>query len=233
MSKIAIPPECKILLLCEGRSDVDFFKALTRHMFGKKGNLEAVNVERMGGKPGLRASIDAVKQEIPRCPDFRALGIVLDADHAKAPAEGSESIPEDTPAQRTLDLINEELRGVFGESEKLLGHMDIEPLTEEISVGVFVMSGDGESGELEDLLLKAAGDKHPEIMKCVKEFRACAELVAKDRTKKEAKQAVQTLISGLRGYCRDFESALNWGMVDFDNAAFDELRDFLRKLAVA
>ena len=259
--KFDIPKKCEVLLLCEGPSDAEFLRGIIRHMSGN-GTLpelarETISVRSMGGKPNLRDHIAAVWQKVRNHSNFRILGIVLDADHAQAPPDGSDSVPEDTPAQRTLDLINEELRGVFGESEKLLGHMDIEPLTEEISVGVFVMSGDGESGELEDLLLKAAGDKHPEIMKCVKEFRACAAAAASPKTKKEAKKELQALVSmfpeyhprlvspqqgevqaiiaGLPEPCRDLKQALTLGegFIDFEHRAFKDLRGFLRKLAAA
>ena len=239
-----IPDGCKTLLLCEGGWDVAFFKA----MAGRMGMGDRVFPRSIGGKGECSPSkINAFSLD-PRFHEIRAFGVVLDADH-----RGDDS------AARTLAKINEVMRVCFDSDANFLGHGEVKPLKSGefpgLSVGAFVMPDGKSPGELEDLLLKAAWESHPEIMECVDAFRACARSVSDDEVRKEAKKAVQALAAGLpecrfalmspgqgavqalfSGFpkeCADLNVALRETFINLDGDAFAKLRDFLQELAAA
>ena len=210
---LKISANCEVLLMCEGGDDSAFLAALARHL--RIGAAHSIPID---GKPNFRGDVKAVSRD-PHFPNLRAFGIVLDADDS---------------AERTLAKINGALRDFFGAGENFLKHGEVKPIESGdfagISAGAFVIPDGESSGELEDLLLEAAS---PEMVKCIADFRVCTRPDAGGVEKKKSKQSVQTLISGLPEYCEDLNVALKKGHIDLDSAAFEGLRDFLRKLAAA
>ena len=203
-----IPESCEILLVCEGRGDVAFLQAIAG-----RADVAATPIP-VAGRSNFRRDVRIISLN-PRFQDLRAFGVILDADDS---------------AERTLAEINGVLRDFFGAGENFLRHGDVKPLQSGVFAGAFVMPDGEKSGELEDLLLESAS---PEMMECVSAFRACARPDAGGAEKKKSKQSVQTIISGLPEYCEDLNVALKKGHIDLDSAAFEGLRDFLRKLAAA
>ena len=210
-----IPKGCQTLLICEGPGDAAFLGAMGRHM-----NLGARAIP-IGGRSQFRDNIRAVPND-PNFSALRAFGIVRDADDSAA---------------RALDRVNGALRDFFGAGANFLKHGEVKRLASgkfaQLSAGAFVLPDGEERGELEDLLLESARESHPDIMECVKDFRACARRNKDAEAGKESKKAVQALISGFPAYCEDLNVALKKRFVNLDSGAFSELRDFLRKLAAA
>ena len=215
--KNGIPKNCEILLVCEGGWDVAFLKAMATQM-----ELAAhpVSVE---NKQNFRPRIVGNIKNDPNFRQLRAFGVILDANDNG-----------DNPAERTLDQINEVMRVCFGANANFLGHGEVKRLESgDLAVGAFVMPNGKCDGELENLLLGSARKRHPEIMGCVGKFRDCVRSNAEAEWKKESKKALQSLLSGFAEHCPDLSAALKQGIVNPDDDAFTELREFLRKLADA
>ena len=239
--KFKIPPGCKTLLIGEGGNDARFLAAFARHLgdgaawgfgIGGKGNL----------KNELSVVADVMDGPSAEHPDprraflrLRAFAVVLDANGGRAEAE---------------DKINEALAESKFELVKVdrIGHGKVERVKFhncEMLAGAFVMPGGERDGYLEDLVLQAAEETHGPVMERVGDFRARVRKIngGPEKPQDESKKKAQALLSALRKNhvyvgtaaqqaAKDAEEG-KVPEIDFKAAAFEELQDFLRKLAAA
>ena len=210
----SIPNDCEVLLVCEGKSDAAFLRAMSEHM----GLTTAPKP--IGSKSEFRPSkLKNIKLD-PNFPKLRGLGMVLDADNS---------------ADQALAKVNEVLRIVLDTKPNFLQHGRIKPLESEESpstqVGAFIMPDGENPGALEDLLLRSVRESHPEIMVCVDEFQACADQGTESNSRKKSKQSMQTFLSGLAEYYPYLSVALREHIIDLNRDAFADLRNFLQALS--
>ena len=223
---LQIPPECKTLLIGEGRNDARFLAALARHM----GNIAACG-HPIGSNDDV--SIGRINDELKSAVlsgGFLALcsfAIVLDADRN---------------AKSALGKMNESLKACF-EIDRKFAHGDVFPIQlrgEEIFAGVFIMpgidSGDPDKpiqGMLEDLVLRAAAQTNQKEMQCVGKFRECVRDIGNKPKKNqdEEKKKAQALLSALPKNKVYLGVAAEDKVIDFSAPAYDELKSFLKKLA--
>ena len=221
-----IPPECKTLLIGEGRNDARFLAALARHM----GNTAAYG-HPIGSNDDV--SIGRINDDLKSAAlsggflTLRSFAIVLDADWN---------------AECALGRMNESLKACF-EVDVEFAHGDIFPIQlrgEEILAGVFIMPGiDSDNpdkpiqGMLEDLVLRAAAQTNQKEMQCVETFRECVRDIGNKPKKDqdEEKKRAQALLSALPRNKVYLGVAAEDKVIDFSAPAYDELKSFLKKLA--
>ena len=222
-----IPDDCKTLLIGEGRNDARFLTALARSRHA--GSNAAAYGHWIGGsdQKGKISELNDDLNSAVKSGGFlrlRSFALVLDADQQGMAA---------------LKKINQSMKACFEVAADFV-HGEVRPLTvrgEEILAGAFVMPGSGPDGEikgaLEDLVLRAAEQKHKKEMECVRKFRECAQGIDNKPKKEqdEKKKKAQALLSALPRNSPYLGTAAQDGLVDFSAPAYGELKKFLKKLA--
>ncbi len=200
---------CPVVILVEGRDEINFFDALLRHMQ----IIPEVDVQlkEVGGKENFRYELPAFLND-PNFSLVRAYAIVRDAD---------------TNAMDTLDSVQKLLKDYSQpcpENHACFASNKNNTLT----VGVYIMPGDP-TGMLEDLCLQSVKE-HP-IMPHVKCFmEQVQQTMGKEAPKNRSKATVQAFLSGMRYTVSSLGVAAQRRYWPFDNGAFGNLRSFLEQL---
>jgi len=190
------------LLLGEGEDEVQFFKALLRHV-GK----EDIQPLSYGGTGQLGSYI----KTLPLVDNFDtvvSIGVTRDAD--QNPEGAFDSV---------ANFLN---RNSFASPENPGEIAQGNP-----STGIFILPGDERQGELETLCLDALDDD-PAI-ECVNEFFRCAE-GADCSPNKPDKAKLYAWLTTRSSFCRRLGIAAQNGQVPFDSPAFSSLRNFVLSL---
>ena len=190
------------LLLVEGRDDEEFLRGLCVHM-----DVSNLQVHQYGGKTNLRPFLST----LPRLPNFEMLtrlGITRDADDSAA----------DTLKSVQDALANAELPAAEdpGSASHSIPH-----------VSVMLIPPEGSDGCLETLLWETI-ETSP-VAGCIEEFVDCADIPASGS--RSAKARVYAYIAAQDSPGLKIGEAARAGYWDFDHAAFNPLKNFVRALA--
>ena len=191
-----------VQLLVEGKDARNFFEAFVRRL-----SLNDIEVQDFGGVDQLRQFLAAFVNES----DFgtvRSIGVVRDAELSAAAAFQS-------------------VRDALEHSNLVAPQRPGESTSENPSVRVLILPGDGQPGMLETLLCRTL-NRSP-LNRCVDDFLQCAEesghrVQRRDKARAHAWLATQPLphvsvgVAALKGY---------W---DLDHQALDAVRQFLTAL---
>jgi hypothetical protein len=191
------------VLVVEGEEDKRFFEALLRYL-----QLEA-QVIPVGGKTQLRYGLKALVQS-PRFYTVARLGVSRDAD--SAPRAAFQSVCD---ALRTLGLPfpADPLHVVEGCPQ----------------VGVLILPGPDTPGTLEDLCLEAVAQDP--AMDCVERYFQCLRQQAIPvADSKISKAKVHAFLASKPEPGRRLGEAAQAGYWPFDNKAFEQVKDFLKRL---
>ena len=102
------------------------------------------------------------------------------------------------------------------------------PLGDAPKVTVFIMPGDGESGALEDLCLRALeGDT---AMQCVSAFMQCVEQTVTPVPNNLPKARIHAFLASREDPELRLGEAAQRGYLPWENAAFHQLIEFVRSL---
>jgi|GEM_PF-682958 len=232
ISQEALVISCPVVLLVEGRDEVNFFGALFNHMNPEatikfiesfysrslqcivKNMSSGVNVEvrDVRGKDNLRYELPAFLND-PNFSLVRSYVIVRDAD-----ANASDALS-------SVQKLLRDHRQPCPTNHACFASSDNNTLT----VGVYIMPGDP-TGMLEDLCLRSVED-HP-IMPHVRSFmEQVQQTMGKEAPKNRSKATVQAFLSGMRNTVSSLGVAAQRRYWYFDNGVFGNLRSFLEQLA--
>jgi hypothetical protein len=206
------------LLLCEGPDDFAFFISMLADLTISR---DIVDVERLDGRRQLHDRLNAlpIRDASGR---LRALGIVCDADD-----------PDDGPA--AFRRIRDDLRNTGYTAPTQAPEIASGPWGggPSLSVGVYVMPDNLATGALEDLCLSVI-DEDP-TLPCVDEFLSCVSttgnLVWREQVRSKAR--LNAWLASREDPTRRLGQAISAGVIPADARAFEPIRDFLARLAVA
>jgi len=205
MPEPALTVQKPFLLLVEGKEDERFFQSFLKHL-----NMLSVQVLAIGGKDGFKRNLKAVMND-SGFPQVIALGIARDAD---ADARAAFQNVCSTLRECKLPVPNDSFE--IAESKKPI-------------VGVMVLPDKDCAGALEDLCLQSVLS-HP-AYRCVDRYFECLAAVRSippDFSLGKAK--VQVLLAAVDKEKRRMGEAAEAGMWDFDDAAFEQVGTFMRRL---
>lgn len=200
---------CPVVLLVEGRDEVNFFDSLLRHIQIIPG--VDIQLKEVGGKDKFRYELPAFLND-PKFSLVRSYAIIRDADNNAVDALNSvqkllKNYSQPCPAKHAC----------FASSDN-----------NTLTVGVYIMPGDP-TGMLEDLCLRSVRE-HP-IIPHVKSFmEQVQQTMGKDAPKNQSKATVQAFLSGMRNTVSSLGIAAQHRYWPFDNGAFGSLRSFLEQL---
>lgn len=193
---------CSVQLLVEGKDAQNFFKAFVGRL-----SLHDVDVQDFGGVGELRRFLAAFVTA-PYFGNVRSIGVVRDAEQS---------------ADAAFQSVRDALEHVSLVAPQRPG----ESTSENPSVRVLILPGDGQPGMLETLLCRTF-TRNP-LNRCIDDFLQCAEesgrrVQRRDKARAHAWLATQPLphvsvgVAALKGY---------W---DLDHQALDAARQFLTAL---
>ena len=200
--------EADLLLLVEGKDEVNLFEAIVKHCL--EGGSQQVQVLEVGGKDQFRKLFAAIKIAAQARPTLRSIGVVRDADDN---ARGSfQSVCDSI---RNVDYEPPARHGEFSNAAP--------------SIGVFIVPDGSETGAIETLCRQSVQDTP--AAKCVDEYLG----YLTTRNALESRNAYKTfthayLAAGQNPVARVGEGAQQ-GVWNFQSPAFMDLCKFIRKLA--
>jgi len=200
------------LLLVEGRDEVEFFKALLRHM-----EIQGAQILDVGGKDRFPGAFPAVYLHLDK---VRVYAIVRDAE---------------VSAQNTFKSVGGVLRRHGEPFPKRNREFAVKPGIPR-KVGVYILPGDADRGMLEDLCLATVGD-HP-AMPCVKAFMDCLEAVLPRKSvrassgrgyfpRNPTKARALAFLAAMSDEVHHVGEAAQQGCWNFDHPCLDGLKAFL------
>ena len=192
-------------LLVEGRSAVEFFKAMLRHL-GLEGD---VQVQDFGGITELKGFLKAVAN----APGFRttvtSLAVVRDAEENPAGA---------------FQSVRSALAGAgLPQPATVGGYVSAKPRT-----GVFILPDGASSGMLETICLRAVATDP--AMKCVDDFFDCLQRRQIPGPKNKDKARVQAFLASRETSGLLLGQAAHKRYWSLDASAFETVRTFLKNL---
>lgn len=212
------------LILGEGKDEVGFFRAFLAHHGIAGVTVEEYKfVKRLGGGRKLRITgVAAVTRTLRALPsrigfvDLAKICVTRDVD-VKPIADIMAGIGN---ALRDADLPSPNRPDAFVESDR------------GVRVGVFLLPGQGREGTLEDLCLEAIRDDP--AWPCIESYFSCLHEQGLEQPKLASmisKAKIQAwLASRKTADLARVGIAAQKGYIDWDHAAFDPLKTFLRSL---
>lgn len=185
------------LICVEGRDEVYFFTAIFRYM-----GLTDIEILDFEGKGNFKPRIAALKLR-PGFDRVTHIALIRDADS---------NPPESAFTSLTAILTNNGY-SVPGENQS---YSEGTP-----RVGVFIMPGNDEEGELEDLCLRSIYTE--EVFGCINKYIECIGT----KLRKESKAKVLCYLASQEPIINSLGLAAEKGFWDFDNEAFNDLKSFL------
>ena len=196
-----------LLLLVEGKDEVNLFGALMKHCFGAESRIQVIEA---GGKDSFSENLQAIMTESGERPTLRAIGVVRDADQ---------------DASGAFRSVCDHLRNIGYEPPA--GHDEFSDAAP--SIGVFIVPDGTGPGAIETLCRRSKeGDAAAE---CVDEFLNCLDEHAAMRSTSADKSFAHAYLAITENpVARVGEGAMQ-GAWNFDSPAFAALANFLRELA--
>lgn len=203
-----LKPEKEKVLAVEGKDEVNFFKALF-----KKEQIEDIQIVDIGGNAQFHIKLPLFMQA-DNFEMVKQIGFVRDAE-VNDPSSAFQSICD---ILRKYDLPVPAKIGSIAKTGK-------------ISVGIHIMPDNSSSGMLEDLCLKSVQGSPKN--KCVDLFIECftPTLAAAEKAIfNSSKARAQAFLCTQTPICNSIGLAALKGQLDFSDACFYGIKDFLRRL---
>lgn len=196
------------LLLVEGHEEVRFFEALAKHL----GLADRLQVIPAGGRNRMAGTLPS----LPKAPNFaavEALAVVRDAEES-----------EDSTFQSVCGALENAQLPVPG------AVLTTASAPHQPRVTVMVLPGGGEAGSLETLCMKAL--QAQPAWQCVDQFLEClaGRGISHSTTARRGKAAVHAFLASRCQPDRRLGEAAEAGVFDWQNEAFADIRDLLRRL---
>jgi hypothetical protein len=192
----------KKVLAVEGKDEVEFFKALLKHV-----GITGFEISDVGGKDKFKTKFPALVRRTGFS-DVEVLAVIRDADND---AEGAFKSIRDILRKEGFEPPEDHNR--FSHSKP--------------KIGIFIMPGNSDTGMLEDLCLETVKN-HP-AMDCVNTFIACvSHLDAAPGNLAKAK--AQAFLAAMRNIVNSVGVAAQKHYWDFDSVALKEIKAFLKNL---
>ncbi len=203
-----IKPEKEKVLAVEGKDEVNFFKALF-----EKEQLEGIQIVDIGGSEQFRIKLPLFMQA-ENFEMVRRIGFVRDAE------------------ANTASSAFQSICGILKKCG-LPVPVNIGDIiqADAMQVGIHIMPDNASSGMLEDLCLKSVQDSP--VYKCVDSFVECfaPTLTAPEKAQfNPSKARAQAFLCTRTPICNSIGLAALKGHVDFSDACFDGIKDFLQRL---
>lgn len=193
------------LLLVEGKTDELFFSALNKHL-----GFHDIQIIDVGGTSKFQKRLEAISVS-PKFHIIKSLGIVSDNDSKH-------------PSKTSFECITDYLRYVnlpTPESPLL-------PKGNNPQVTVMILPSEGKTGMLEDLCLKSI-ESDP-AMPCVNQYCQCLQEKCPSFPKNISKAKVQVFLASRKEAEKGLGIAARDGYWPFENAAFNEVKQFIRSI---
>ena len=84
---------------------------------------------------------------------------------------------------------------------------------------------------MEDDCLNAVGESHPEELRCADDYFDCLDTKSVPRPKHMSKARLQVFLASRSETSSSLSVAVQKGYIPLDGSAFEDMRDFLRRLA--
>lgn len=194
------------LLLVEGNDDKRFFIAFLRKLA-----IDNVHIESYGGKDNLSRAIHALSKR-PDFSQFTSIGVTRDAD------------------DKTGSIVFNSICAMLKKSQ-LSVPSNFGKFTKNLlspCFGIFVMPGENEKGELEDLVFKTLNDEK-KLKDCVAEYVTCAKTKGL-KVRKPAKSHLYAWLSCQDSPALRLGEAADQGLFDFGHECLNGLSQFLKDL---
>lgn len=194
------------LLLVEGRDEVNLFKALIRHQFGERFDVQVVEA---GGKDQLPKSLQAIKIEAQTRPTFRSVGVVRDADDN--PEGAFQSVCDHLNNAR---YVAPDAHGTFSEAVP--------------SVGIFIVP-DGVHGGAIETLCRQSVQESP-AAQCVEQYLDCLNGNNAMESANRDKSFAHAYLAATHDPVARVGEGAQRGTWDFQSPVFGELLSFIQNL---
>lgn len=192
------------VLVVEGKDDQHFFEALATHLQSER--FQVIDIE---GKTNLRARLEALTLS-RGFTAVTSLGIARDAN-----ADASAAFQSVCDALRAVNLP--------------VPARPLVPTGHQPRVTVMILPGEGASGMLEDLCLKAV-EADP-AMACVEQYLECLQQQGLALPLNPPKAKVQAFLASRPRAGLAFGIAALAGYWPFDDDAFEQVRNFVQQVA--
>lgn len=200
--------EADLLLLVEGRDEVNLFERFVQHCLDD--DAQSVQVLEVGGKDQFRRRLTLIVADARTRPTLRAIGVVRDADDS---------------AQNTFQSVRDGIRSVGYEPPG--AHAEFSNAVP--SIGVFIVPDGSRGGAIETLCRNSVQTEG--AANCVDEYLACLTRHGALRSRNEDKTFTHAYLAALEDpTARVGEGALQ-GVWDFRSPAFADLSRFIQALA--
>lgn len=193
------------LLLVEGKTDELFFSALNKYL-----EFHDIQIIDVGGTPKFKKRLELISIS-PKFNMIKSLGIVRDNDSKHPTKSAFECITDDLTFAKLPTP----------ESPLL-------PKGNNPQVTVMILPREGEPGMLEDLCLKSV--ESDLAMPCVNQYCQCLQEKCPSFPKNISKAKVQVFLASKKEAEKGLGIAARDGYWPFENAAFDEVKQFLKSI---
>jgi hypothetical protein len=193
------------LLIGEGEDEVNFFKALLKHL-----EIDSIQVEQFGGKNQLRVYLMELRRRSGH-DILTSVGVTRDADNACTSAFASVS-----------DALKEAQFPVPpgpGQVTRIQG----------VNAGVFIMPDNVKPGMLEDLCLRSV-ETIDKSFHCIEQFFDCVKTAANRQPPNMAKARTHAWLATQNEPDRSLGLGAAKGYWPFQETAFQPLIEFIRAL---
>ena len=193
------------LLLVEGNDQRNFFEAFLSQI----DIADDVQVMNFGGIGDLRKFLSALVK-MPDFSDVQSVGLVRDAENSEVGAVQS--------VQSSLESA-----GLPIPTQAGVNGVDGHP-----RVGILILPGNGQPGMLETLVNRTFADT--EIDNCISDFFVCVKKSATKSTYQKDKARTFAFLAVTPNAHHSVGVAAKQGVVNVQHGAFNEVRNFLRRL---
>ena len=200
--------EADLLLLVEGRDEVNLFEKFVQHCLDD--DAQSVQVLEVGGKDQFRRHLALIKTDARARPNLRAIGVVRDADDS---------------ARSSFQSVCDGIRSVGYEPPGAHGEFS----NAELPIGVFIVPDGSRGGAIETLCRESV--RAESAANCVDEYLACLTRHAALRSRNEDKTFTHAYLAALEDPTARVGEGAQQGVWDFHSQAFEGLSRFIRALA--
>lgn len=200
--------EADLLLLVEGRDEVNLFEKFIEHCLDD--DTQRVQVLEAGGKDQFRKRLALIETAARTRPTLRAIGVVRDADDS---------------ARSSFQSVCDGLRNVGYQPPGAHGEFS----NAELPIGVFIVPDGSRGGAIETLCRESV--RAESVANCVDEYLACLTRHAALRSRNEDKTFTHAYLAALEDPTARVGEGARQGVWDFQSPAFESLSRFIRALA--
>jgi hypothetical protein len=212
---VAFKPESPFVIICEGFQDAGFVCALLKNLKIDNCDVTYPKKRRDGanGQSGIAAMLGLLAVE----PLVKGIALLWDAD-----TDAEESFKEACAA--FISPFHPPKQSFSIEEHK------------DRKTGIFLIPGEGKTGTLEHLLLKAVKESHADLISCIDAFNSNYPRGERWAENKKVKRDMHCVVAA---FCED-DPGCSIGFIwqkrkdnpiDLSSAHFDELKSFLRSFA--